>query len=178
MKRITQEELAVFLRKHKLWLENEEGGEIADLSGANLSGADLSGANLSGADLSRANLSGADLSRANLSGANLSRANLSRANLSRANLSEAYLSWANLSGANLSGANLDFSSLPLWCGSLKANFDDRQLIQIAYHLVKAGLNSNNASEETKAELEKLIDLANKFHRVNECGFIEKKGGAE
>jgi hypothetical protein len=61
---------------------------------------------------------------------------------------------------------------------LKANFDDKQLIQIAYHLVKAGLNSTNASEETKADLENLIDFANKFHRVSECGVIEKKGGAE
>ena len=157
---ITKEELEQFLRKHKLWLEDKEGGERANLSRANLSGADLSWADLSGADLSWA-----DLSWANLSGANLSRANLSRADLSR----------ADLSGANLSGANLDYSVLPLWCGSLKANFDDRQLIQITYHLVKAGLNSNNASEEVKNELEKLINLANKFHRVGECGEIVKEG---
>mgnify|MGYP002510294917 CR=1 FL=1 len=86
----------------------------------------------------------------------------------------ANLEGANLEGANLSRANLDYSCIPLWCGSLKAKFDDRQLIQIAYHLVKAGLNSDNASEETKAELEKLIDFANKFHRVQECGKIERK----
>lgn len=110
-----------------------------------------------------------DGERADLSGANLSRADLSRANLSGANLRR-----ADLSGANLSGADLDYSVIPLWCGSLKANFDDRQLAQIAYHLVKAGLNSNNASDETKAELEKLIDFANKFHRVGECGKIEKR----
>ena len=128
MKKIKKEELEVFLRKHKVWLKNEEGGE---------------------------------------------RANLSMANLSRANLSGANLSGANLSGANLSGADLDYSVLPLWCGSLKANFDDKQLTQIAYHLVKAGLNSNNASKEVKEELEKLIDLANKFHRVSECGRIER-----
>ena len=82
------------------------------------------------------------------------------------------LTGANLTGADLTGANLDYSSIPLWCGSLKANFDDRQLIQISYHLVKAGLNSNNASEETKTELKKLVDFANKFHRVGECGKIE------
>ena len=76
--------------------------------------------------------------------------------------------------ANLSGANLDYSCLPLWCGSLEAHFDDKQLTQIAYHLVKAGLNSKNASEKTKAELEKLIDLANNFHRVEECGKIKKE----
>ncbi len=115
---ITREELEVFLRKHKLWLEGKEGGERADLQ------------------------------------------------------------WADLQWADLSGADLDYSVLPLWCGSLKANFDDRQLIQIAYHLVKAGLNSDNASEETKAELTKLVDFANKFHRVEECGKIATHGGQE
>ena len=63
------------LDKHLKWLRDEDGGERADLSGADLSWADLSRANLSGADLSWANLSGADLSWANLSGADLSRAN-------------------------------------------------------------------------------------------------------
>ena len=107
----------------------------------------------------------------------LKNENGSRANLSRADLSRANLSWANLSWANLSGADLDYSVLPLWCGSLKANFDDRQIVQIAYHLVKAGLNSNNVSDEVKNDLLGLIDLANKFHRVHECGEISKGGNA-
>ena len=51
MKRITQEELAVFLRKHKLWLEGDPNGERAYLCGADLCGADLCGADLCGADL-------------------------------------------------------------------------------------------------------------------------------
>lgn len=107
-----------------------------------------------------------------VSRANLSYADLYNANLRDANLSYANLSCADLSYANLSGADLDFSCLPLWCGSLSANFDDRQLIQIAYHLVRAGLGSTNASNETKEELSKLIDFANKFHRVDECGECE------
>ena len=74
MKKITQEELNEILEKHKKWLEDNEVGEradlsVADLSGANLSVADLSVADLSGANLSVANLSVADLSGANLSGA-------------------------------------------------------------------------------------------------------------
>lgn len=97
----------------------------------------------------------------------------SRAYLRGADLRGTNLEGANLREANLEGADLDFSCLPLWCGSLRANFDDKQLIQIAYHLVKAGLQSNNASEETKEELSKLIDFANKFHRVDECGKVEK-----
>ena len=49
-RRITQDELEVFLRKHKLWLADEPGGERANLTGANLYGADLTGANLTGAN--------------------------------------------------------------------------------------------------------------------------------
>ena len=48
------------MRKHKLWLEDKDGGEKANLSGANLYGANLYGADLSGANLSGADLSGAD----------------------------------------------------------------------------------------------------------------------
>ena len=172
MKQYTESELASILNLHKAWIIGEDYGKRA-----NLSGADLCGANLRRADLRRADLRGADLSRADLRGANLSWANLSGADLRWANLGWANLSWANLSGADLSradlnGADLDYSGLPLWCGSLSAHFDDKQLRQIAYHLVKAGLQSKNASDETQAELRKLIQFANGFHRAEKCGFIE------
>ena len=86
MKKITKDELDIFLRKHKLWLEDEEGGERANLEGANLEGANLKGANLKGANLKGANLRGANLDGANLEGANLWGANLWGANLRGANL--------------------------------------------------------------------------------------------
>ncbi len=183
-RRVSQEELNELLRKHKLWLEGKEGGERLVIINYNLSGSNLRGSNLRGSDLSWSNLSESDLSGSNLRGSDLSWSNLSESDLSGSNLTGSDLSWSNLRGSNLRGSdltgsdlresNLDFSALPLWCGSLAANFDDRQLIQIAYHLVKAGLNSTNASEETKAELAKLVDFANKFHRVEECGMIEIK----
>ena len=172
MKQYTESELASILNLHKAWLIGEDYGKRADLSEANLSWADLSRANLRGADLREANLSEANLRWANLSGANLSGANLREANLSEANLSWADLSGADLREADLSGANLDYSGLPLWCGSLSAHFDDKQLKQIAYHLVKAGLQSKNASDEAQAELRKLIQFANGFYRAKKCGFIE------
>ena len=100
-----KQELKAILGKHLKWLRGEDGGERADLSGANLFEANLSRANLSGANLSRANLSGANLFEANLSGANLFEANLSGANLFEANLFEANLFEANLSRADLSRAN-------------------------------------------------------------------------
>jgi uncharacterized protein YjbI with pentapeptide repeats len=43
MNQYTKEQLATILEKHAKWLRGEEGGE-----GANLSGADLRSANLSG----------------------------------------------------------------------------------------------------------------------------------
>ena len=165
---MNKKELDCVISKHKEWI-NGDGGEYASLSYA-----DLRGASLRYANLSHAYLRGADLSHADLSGADLSDADLRDANLKYANLRDADLTGADLTGANLRDTNLDYSCLPLWCGSLEAHFDDRQLVQIAYHLIKAGLQSKNASEETKKELSKLIDFANKFHRVDECGEIKKE----
>ena len=85
--------------------------QLADVSGALLSGANLSNANLLGADLRGAILSKSNLSGALLSGANLSRADLSKAILHGADLTEVDLSAANLSGADLSGANLSEADL-------------------------------------------------------------------
>ena len=49
------------LKKHSAWLKDENGGEKADLSEANLRWANLSEADLRGANLRGANLSGASL---------------------------------------------------------------------------------------------------------------------
>ena len=124
--------------------------------------ANLKGANLRKSNLFKANLSGADLNGANLSGADLSGANLRWANLSG----------ANLSGSNLSGADLDFSSLPLWCGSLKMKTDAKQRKQIAYHLASLFVNSKEPlTDEEKRLLDVIKPYANRFHRVWECGKI-------
>ena len=155
---MNERDLYCVISKHKEWI-NGDGGEYASLSHADLRGVSLRYVSLSHAYLSGADLSGADLRDADLRDADLKYANLTG---------------ADLRDADLRGADLDYSCLPLWCGSLEAHFDDRQLVQIAYHLIKAGLQSKNASEETKKELSKLIDFANKFHRVDECGEIKKE----
>ena len=93
------------LKNHKLWL-NGEGGECA-----NLRGADLRYANLYNIDLRCANLNSADLNSADLRCANLRGVDLSGANLNSANLSGASLYNANLSGASLYNANLYSSNL-------------------------------------------------------------------
>ena len=85
MRELTKEEIEV-LQRHAKWLKNEEGGEKADLRGANLRGANLWGANLRGANLWGANLRDADLRDANLRDADLRDANLRGADLRDANL--------------------------------------------------------------------------------------------
>ena len=100
--KISAKKLQEIIKSHGRWLRNEEGGERADLRGANLSGANLRSAYLRSADLRSADLSGA-----NLSGANLRSADLRGANLSGANLRSAYLRSADLSDADLSDADLD-----------------------------------------------------------------------
>ena len=131
MKNISKEELKEILKKHEMWLKDEESGERANLSNADLSSvnlwnanliyADLNGANLSNADLWNANLTSADLTYANLSGADLSNTDLTYANLSGANLSDADLKCANLKCANLSDADLintDLKGTNLWNADL------------------------------------------------------------
>ena len=127
LRKITQEELDMIIKKHKLWLVTyRKEGESADLSyvdlsyaslcgmylfGANLSGANLSWTNLSGAMLAYANLSRADLRYTNLAGANLKGVNLEGADLSYANLAFADLSRANLTNADLKDADLKDAEL-------------------------------------------------------------------
>ena len=110
--RITQEKLKEIIASHGKWLRYENGGERANLSGADLSGAVLRCAvlrcaDLRGADLRDANLIGADLSGADLRDANLDGAVLRCAVLRCADLSGKDLRDANLGGAVLSGADLN-----------------------------------------------------------------------
>ena len=81
---MTQDELNVILEKHTKWLCGKDGGERANLCGANLCGADLRGA---------------DLCRADLYGAIFCRADLREAELYEADLREAKLCGADLRGA-------------------------------------------------------------------------------
>lgn len=98
--------LKEILEKHKMWLEGKEGGERANLIGADLSYAELRWADLSHADLQGANLSDANLSDANLKDANLTNANLTNTDLRDADLTNANLRWANLRNADLTNADL------------------------------------------------------------------------
>ena len=139
------EKLSKILELHKKWINNEPGGEQANLRGADLRIADLRGADLWRADLRGADLRGADLRGADLEG-------------------------ADLEGADLKGANLDYSCWPLWCGSLGVRVCKRIAAQLAYHFCRLVCDD----PEVIAAQNALIPLANQFHRVDDCGKIELK----
>ena len=181
------DELKKILAQHEQWLKAGYGcGKRANLQGAylrgaNLKEADLRLANLQDTILQGANLSGANLRGANLRGANLSavdfrRAELRRADFRNANLRSADLRGMDLRGANLRGADIDYSSWPLWCWSLDVKIDARIAAQLMYHTLRA-MQSCERDDDVAAVLhnDDVIRLANRFHRVKECGMI--KGGA-
>ena len=146
-----------------------------DLRGANLINANLSDANLINTDLKDANLinanfKGANLSYADLSYANLSDADLINANLSSASLINTDLMDANLSGADLRGADLDYSCYPLSCGSLHLKVDKRLACQLAYHLCSLQCDDADYIKMRNS----ILDFANQFHRVDECGELEER----
>ncbi len=147
---MNKEELKNILKKHEDWIKGIDGGERADLKGADLKGADLKDADLRDADLRGANLRGADLRDADLRGANLRG--------------------ANLRGTDLRDADLDYSSWPLWCKSLDVKVDKRIAAQLAYHFCRLDCGD---SEYIKAR-NAILDFANQFHRVDECGELEIK----
>ena len=113
----------------------------------------------------------ANLKYTNLEGANLKYANLKYANLERANLKDADLEGANLEGANLEGAKLDFSVFPLWCGSLGIKTCERFPIQLIYHIARIKIETNDEDLKELINSDLFKKVANKFHRVKECGEI-------
>lgn len=99
-----------------------------------------------------------------------------RLSLRGANLHEADLRGANLSWADLRGADLDFSCWPLWCGSLNVKIDKRIFCQLLYHTLRAGQSIDDPEVKRLFEIPEIVNLANKFHRVEECGKIEAQNG--
>jgi hypothetical protein len=160
---VDSDKLQEILVTHEQWLNDDEGGERANLQWADLLGADLREANLRGA-----NLLGADLREADLRGANLRGADLRVANLRGANLQWADLLGADLRVADLRGADLDFSVWPLWCGSKNVKADNRLVYQLVAHI--CGLDCN--TPEFKEIREFLLPYAKQSHRADDLGLGE------
>ena len=159
---MTNAEIKQVLDLHKKWLNNEQGGERADLREADLYRTDLSGADLRGADLREADLRGADLRRADLRWADLRWADLSKADLRWADLR-----WANLRGTNLRGADLDFSCFPLWCGGSKFKCDTKLVYQLLAHICTLEF------DDTEGIKTLIMPFAVKSHRAVDLGLKEE-----
>ena len=142
--------LMEILNKHKMWLDDVEGGEKADLRYANLRYANLSVADLSDADLRYANLSGADLRGADLRGADLRGANLSG---------------ADLRGADLRGAkyNQTTSFLALQCpekGSFIAYKKCRDGLIVELEISEDAKRSSATTRKCRASKARVINITN------------------
>ena len=149
---MSRDELNEILAKHKMWLNNEEGGEKADLHRADLRGAVLCEADLYGADLH-----GVDLHGAVLYGAVLC---------------EADLHWADLYGVDLRGADLreadlDFSCFPLWCGGSRFKCDTKLVYQLLAHICTLDF------EDTEGIKGLIMPFALKSHRAGDLGLKEE-----
>jgi uncharacterized protein YjbI with pentapeptide repeats len=142
----------------------------SNLSGSDLSYSNLSYSNLHGSDLSYSNLRGSDLSYSNLHGSDLHDSDLSYSNLHGSNLHGSNLSYSDLSYSDLSYSDLDFSSgITFKCTSFNFKANIRLAAQIAYHFCRIDFGD---CEDAKAAQTAIRDLANKFHRVEECGKIK------
>ena len=137
------EQLQEILAAHTQWLDGN-GGERADLQGANLRRADLQYADLRGANLQYADLRGANLQRADLRGANLQR------------------------------ADLDFSVWPLWCGSIGAIVDSRIQRQLLHHAYATDNPEQDADIAELFQSGLFRRVIAKFHRFGECGGFRDK----
>ena len=71
--------------------------------------------------------------------------------------------------ADLQGADLDYSCWPLWCGSLDVKVDRQITAQLAYHFCRLDCDDTEYIKARNA----ILDFANTFHRVGECGKLEK-----
>ena len=129
-----QSDLNEILTKHKRWINNEEGGEPANLRGVDLRGTDMRGTDLRWAEMRGTDMRGTDLRGTEMRGTDLRR-------------------------ADLRGANLDYSCFPLWCGSEGIKLDRRLFLQLVAHICAVDVDD----DECKKTQEYLMPLAKQSH---------------
>lgn len=108
---MSQNELDVVIKKHKMYLEGDTGGARAVVKFRNLSGLTLKGKNLSHADFTGSCFIGSDLSHSDFTSTtffacDMRRANLEESKFIRADFRGAFVAGANLKNADLKSADL------------------------------------------------------------------------
>lgn len=111
----------------------------------------------------------ADGKRADFRYADFRHADCQGADFRGVNFRYADFRGVNFQDADLRGANIDYSYWPLWCGSLDVVVDRRIAAQLAYHFCRLICDDPDYIAARNA----VIDFANTFHRVNECGALGK-----
>ena len=155
------------LKKHKMWLNNEENGERADLSDADLRNADLRNADLCDADFRDADLRNADLRGADLYGADLRNADLRDADLRYAGLRDADLCDADLCDADFRDADLSGAeNLLSAVDYVRNNFECTAEGIIAYKVFNAVYSSPT---KWKIQPKSVITENVNANRTNACG---------
>ena len=143
--------------------------EGRDLECADLRGACACGANLSQAKLVHAVLDHADLRRVRLDDSDLYGTSLQAADLRGSRIRCARFQLTSLDGADLRGCDIDYSSWPLWCGSLRVKVDLKLGAQLLYHTLRALQSVKDPRVSALLRDEKVLALANEFSRVDDLG---------
>jgi uncharacterized protein YjbI with pentapeptide repeats len=175
------------LDKHYFWIKSDgKTGKVAaftamDLRGHDFNDKDLRYVRFDSCDLRGVVFDNSMLSKVDFFDANLTKASLRNCDLVGTSFYKATLVYADLTGSNLFKANLrnadiryahiDFTSFPLSCGSLNLKIDIGKACQFLYHLCSMKCDD----EEFMAIRESLLPFANRFHRVEEVGFLEAEG---
>ena len=151
---MTKQAIEDMLNSHAKWLNNEYDGQRADMRGADMQGANMRHANIRGA---------------NFGGTNMRGANMRGADMQDADMWGADMQGANMRGADMRGADIDYACWPLWCGSFDVIVDARIAAQLAYHFCRLVCDDPMYIAARNA----IVEFANQFHRVDECGRLEK-----
>ena len=176
---MTKQAIEDMLNSHAKWLNNEYGGQRAnmrdmdlwgaDMQRANMQGVNMQGANMRCANMQGANMQDADMRDMDLRGVDMQDADMRRANMQGANMRCADMWGADMLGADMRGADIDYACWPLWCGSFDVIVDARIAAQLAYHFCRLVCDDPMYIAARNA----IVEFANQFHRVDECGRLEK-----
>jgi len=82
---------------------------------------------------------GIDLSDADFTDADFTYADFTDANFTYAKCTDADFTYADFTNADFTDARIDFSSWPIWCGSVKAIVCDKIAKQLMYHALAVAI---------------------------------------
>lgn len=122
------------------------------------------------AQLTGASFEGASLQSASFECAIINFVSFAEADLRRANFIDAMTG-----GTKFAAAKIDFAAFN--SGIAGDCYDDKQIAEFAYHLCSAVLGGHTNSPEVKAEVRKILSLANRAESVTAFGRVQeyKKG---